>query len=162
MQVLKEKLCPACKKTKSVDEFGPRKASKDGLTWGCRECKKAYHRAYYLKHHDKYLAEGKARHHADRDGARDRHLKYTLGITGDDYKSLYEKQSGKCAICGVSKPLHGTPKNRALAVDHDHKTGVIRALLCDPCNKGLGHFGDDVDLMKKATEYLISYNLKIG
>jgi dihydroorotase-like cyclic amidohydrolase len=47
-----------------------------------------------------------------------------------------------------------TGKIRALAVDHDHKTGKVRALLCRNCNTGLGNFQDSPELLKTAIQYL--------
>lgn len=70
-------------------------------------------------------------------------------MTPDDYKRLLDGQNGVCAICG-RPPNPG----RVLAVDHDHKTGLRRALLCDPCNRALGLFGDDPDRLRAAIEYL--------
>jgi hypothetical protein len=55
----------------------------------------------------------------------------TYGITGDDYSSLLARQGGRCAICGAK------PKSKRLAVDHDHKTGAVRGLLCSRCNHDL-------------------------
>lgn len=72
-----------------------------------------------------------------KDFARDRWLTlaYGLGIKG--YNRLYDIQKGCCAICGTKKP-RGTV--RGLMVDHCHKTGKVRALLCDPCNRYLGRY----------------------
>lgn len=61
--------------------------------------------------------------------AREAHLKRTYGITIEDYNRILKEQSGKCAVCG--KP----PKTMRLAVDHCHKTGKIRGLLCSYCNR---------------------------
>jgi hypothetical protein len=62
-------------------------------------------------------------------------------------------QGGRCAICGK------VPRSRRLAVDHDHKTGEVRGLLCASgdfgCNKGLGYFNDDPELLRRAYEYLV-------
>lgn len=55
----------------------------------------------------------------------------TYGITGDDYATLLKRQGGKCAIC------RARPKSKRLAVDHDHKTGAVRGLLCSRCNHDL-------------------------
>ena len=63
-----------------------------------------------------------------------------------EFDELLARQDGMCSICGsaMSKP----------AVDHDHRTGAIRGLLCGPCNRGLGHFRDDPDLCERAALYL--------
>lgn len=55
----------------------------------------------------------------------------TYGITGDDYGALLKRQGGRCAIC------RARPKSKRLAVDHNHKTGAVRGLLCSRCNHDL-------------------------
>lgn len=81
-------------------------------------------------------------------------IEKTYGITGDDYRRLMVLQQGRCAICGR------VPRSRRLAVDHDHKTGAVRGLLCASgdhgCNKGLGYFNDDVEILRRAVAYLDS------
>jgi hypothetical protein len=54
-----------------------------------------------------------------------------LGITDDAYEQLLEAQEGGCAICG------NPPKTRRLSVDHNHRTGKVRGLLCFRCNRAL-------------------------
>ncbi len=73
------------------------------------------------------------------------------GMSKERYLELSGEQDGKCAICG------GPPGARALAVDHDHGTGQIRALLCTRCNIGIGGFRDDPELLRKALAYLVSW-----
>ena len=80
------------------------------------------------------------------------HLKKQYGMTIEDYDHLFLLQEGRCAICGESKPVRVRDKN--LHVDHDHIRNIVRGLLCDNCNKGLGHFKDSVYLLQKAIEYL--------
>ena len=75
-------------------------------------------------------------------------LKRYYGISLEVWNSLMESQGGKCAICG------GVPVQSRLCVDHDHKTGRIRGLLCRKCNAALGLFSDSRELLKKADEYL--------
>ncbi len=76
-------------------------------------------------------------------------------INFDGYCSLQKKQNNVCAICGNPEiAIDQRGKLRNLAVDHCHKTGKIRGLLCTNCNKGLGHFKDSPDLLTKAIEYL--------
>ncbi len=77
-------------------------------------------------------------------------LKRTFGISIHDYDEMFERQNGKCAICGSDKGGMG----RSLAVDHCHATGKVRGLLCQQCNKGLGHFRDSTVLLESAIKYL--------
>jgi len=70
------------------------------------------------------------------------------GLTVTQYESMLAEQGGGCAICGTK------PDGKRLAIDHCHKTGEVRGLLCSPCNVGLGHFRDDTDLLYKAVKYL--------
>jgi hypothetical protein len=65
-------------------------------------------------------------------------------ISDEDLKDLKETTK-ECVICGSQEPL---------VVDHDHKTGEIRGMLCNHCNRGLGHFRDDPMLLEFAAQYL--------
>ena len=73
----------------------------------------------------------------------DKYCRY--GITQKDYEAIKELQNSKCLICGRSV---------SLVVDHDHKTGELRGLLCGRCNSGLGMFEDSVPLLNNAIIYL--------
>mgnify|MGYP001560667326 CR=1 FL=1 len=73
----------------------------------------------------------------------------TFGITEKDYEVMYKKQNGVCSIC-KGPSLNG----KRLRIDHDHKTGRIRGLLCNGCNLGLGNFKDSLDNLRNAFEYL--------
>jgi hypothetical protein len=65
-----------------------------------------------------------------------------------DWQEMYRKQGGKCAIC----KCHQRYQN--LAVDHDHKSGKFRGLLCVNCNRGLGKFFDSPLRLRNAAEYI--------
>jgi len=69
-------------------------------------------------------------------------------MTPSEYSALLAKQNGVCAICG------GHDKNRVLAVDHDHKTGKVRGLLCAACNSALERLDNDISWDIKAHNYL--------
>lgn len=62
--------------------------------------------------------------------------KFNMAI--DDYESLVKQQNGLCAICKRSLLPGG--RIRRLSIDHDHRTGAVRGLLCTPCNTNLGWF----------------------
>jgi hypothetical protein len=92
--------------------------------------------------------------------ARKSSLRRKFGLFVEHYEALLRSQKGGCAICG-SQNLNG----KALAVDHCHKTGKIRGLLCAKCNTGIGLFGDSIQLLKAAAEYVAgdtSWRLKIA
>lgn len=66
------------------------------------------------------------------------------GITEPERILMLAKQNGKCLIC--DEP--------ATVIDHDHKTGEIRGMLCGQCNVGIGMFQEDTDNLKAAVRYL--------
>lgn len=74
--------------------------------------------------------------------------KSKYGLIKEDYLNLFAKQNNKCAICGSSF------SDVRACVDHSHENGIVRGLLCDKCNRGLGSFNDDISLLYKAIEYL--------
>jgi hypothetical protein len=67
---------------------------------------------------------------------------------------MVEAQGNKCKICGNPE----TVKGRSLSVDHCHRTGKIRGLLCGKCNTGLGKFRDSDKILKKALDYLLQFS----
>lgn len=103
---------------------------------------------------EKVRSNDRARYLKDPYSHRSGRLKSTYGITLEDYMKMYENQEGKCKICEDKRPSDGKD---GLVVDHCHKLGHVRKLLCTHCNKGLGHFRDDVHLLAKAIDYLSQY-----
>lgn len=81
---------------------------------------------------------------------REKNFKHRYGITLDDYADMYAKQNGLCAICNYCT----FELNKILRVDHCHKSGKVRALICHWCNTGLGMFKDNPKILKKAIDYL--------
>lgn len=82
---------------------------------------------------------------------RDYFLKRDYGLTEADYQQMLEEQKRCCAICGTDTP---TGKWKVFAVDHDHRTGFVRGLLCNECNRGMGLLKDNVELLIKSAQYL--------
>ena len=70
------------------------------------------------------------------------------GLTPEDYERMVRDQNGRCTICNYEND------GKKLVVDHCHKTGKVRALLCDDCNQGLGRFFDRPDWLEKAAAYV--------
>ncbi len=78
------------------------------------------------------------------------YLKFTYGLTLDQYKEMLCAQGFRCAICRKSHKVF----KKKLAVDHNHRTGKIRGLLCHHCNSALGNFKDHVLYLQSAVKYL--------
>lgn len=102
----------------------------------CRACHPMKSEAYYQKNRERLLKRQRARI-----------IKKLYGITQEEFEALKEAQGGCCAIC---------KKFKRLVVDHNHATGKVRGLLCSPCNAALGIFGDGVEMLKVALQYLES------
>ena len=101
---------------------------------------------------DKLTKEEKIRE----DYLRKSQWKIKYGLTPTEYNRIYSKQRGLCAICGA----HAVELNCFLCVDHDHKTGKIRGLLCKNCNTGLGMFVESRGNLIKAIQYLAKHGKK--
>lgn len=109
-------------------------------------------RKEYLRMHEQ-LPKTKARRRLYKEKPENKEKVYLNSLmrfykmTPDEFQSLKDKQNGQCAICGIS------PKDR-LVVDHCHKTGRVRGLLCRKCNLGIGYLKDSIEFLSKAIEYL--------
>jgi Recombination endonuclease VII/HNH endonuclease len=84
-----------------------------------------------------------------------RSLREDFGLSLEQYKEMHDRQNGKCAICNEPETQMRNGKIKALAVDHSHKTGAIRGLLCSDCNTGIGKLKDDPTIILSAYRYLL-------
>lgn len=140
------KVCGGCKQFFPFDEFGwcPNKSTgKIYRSSRCKSCKASACRDWNKQHGKTKLLNG--------------NLVKRFGITLENFTAMLVQQGGVCAICG-QPPLNTNRRNWRLNVDHCHKTGAVRALLCSNCNNGLGCFHDDAALLRKAISYLESLN----
>jgi hypothetical protein len=81
-------------------------------------------------------------------------MRKLYGMTLGEFDALVEKQNGACEICGkIPSPDNQYAYSR-LNVDHDHKTGKVRGLLCANCNRAIGMFGDNPATLNRAADYL--------
>ena len=150
-EILLKKRCSVCREVKSLEEFVKARQKRDGYTGRCKACKSKKDRANYTT-----------------EKGRRGWLRQKFGITPEDYDQMLADQGGRCAICGRedSKSILNPNKPAAhksihrLHVDHDHETGQVRALLCGTCNRGIGMFLDNADLVYAAATYLRSWELK--
>lgn len=136
--MLYEKECKRCKKTKPIKMFYLIK-NKKGMRvpqYMCKKCRLEYQKEWILKQGENF------RKISD--------LKSNYGINKEDYFSILDSQKGKCGICRVE--LNFTLTH----LDHHHKTGKIRGILCHQCNVGLGMFKEKEEYLIKAIQYLKS------
>lgn len=85
---------------------------------------------------------------------RNKHLKKRYGITLDDYNKMWEQQKGLCFLCEKPEAIFNRRRTKVLAVDHNHKTGKIRSLLCMKCNTAIGQIDDNPIILMKLLNYL--------
>ena len=128
------KVCCTCKEDKPLEEFSFLRGKPYARCKACdRERKKK---------------ERKLRDHSQTD--RKYWLKKAYGLAPDDYIKLFDTAKGRCEICGI----HQAELNYHLVVDHCHKTGKIRGLLCKRCNSAIGLLDEDQARLDKCKEYL--------
>jgi Recombination endonuclease VII len=84
--------------------------------------------------------------------SRDNHLKRLYNISEEFYDQLLMRQDFKCALCNEESKATG--KNARLHVDHDHRTGKVRGLLCYGCNIAIGFLEENPDKVQKVLDYL--------
>ncbi len=129
---LEAKSCTNCKELKPLSMFGKR-SPRLYHSW-CKSCQNVYAKANY-----------------DYEKVRNNALVRQYGITSADYDEMRNKQNHCCAICGIHESL---AMRSQLHVDHCHKTGRVRALLCIKCNTVLGKVNDDPLILERMIEYL--------
>lgn len=138
------KTCSICKQDKPLFSFYKRPETKDGRRSDCIEC---------FKKRSSKNWNSKSKEERQQINTKVR-LKYNYNITVEEYNELVKKQDNKCYICGTK----GGYNDKPLYVDHCHSTGMVRKLLCQHCNSGLGMFRDNPELLEKAADYLRKYH----
>lgn len=78
-------------------------------------------------------------------------LRREYGLTIEEWDTMFEAQGGLCAACGTDRP---GGKAGVLQVDHNHRTGAVRGLLCNGCNAALGHVDDNISRLLDLINYI--------
>ncbi len=129
---MNSKTCTKCNNTKPLFDFHKNHSGKYGYAQKCKQCALDYARNYRTNYYHRVYA-GKYK------------------ISEDQVKELLSNEV--CEICGTQRPKH-----KRLCIDHCHTTGKVRGLLCDMCNKMLGHVNDNVNTLENAINYLRKYS----
>lgn len=138
------KICNRCNVEKAETEFY---VSNNYINHHCKQCNSEKSKEWYAKNKD-----------IKKKSALKWHYKDKYGLTVEQRTELFNRQNGKCAICSCDIHLDGTLDAKQAVVDHDHKTGKVRGMLCNLCNQGLGHFKDNIDAITNAIQYLEQNN----
>ena len=124
--------CSACGEWKPPTAYNKNKQQKSGLHYSCRQCAKQHVRKYNIE--SKY------------------------NITVEDYNKLLSEQSSKCDICDLELVNNSDDKFNRPVIDHNHKSGEVRAILCHKCNLALGNCNDSSEYTLKLYNYLKKWN----
>lgn len=121
----------------------------------CKVCVKGQATQWYADNTER----AKANVAANRDpvAARTWQLKRLYNLTPEQFEARVREQNGVCHLC--QRPPRGKARNdKVLHVDHDHRTGKVRRLLCSSCNRAIGLMQDEAFLLEKAAEYVREYS----
>lgn len=124
------------------------KSIKAGAKWyqENKDKSRATKKLYYAKNAKRILERRREWYKKNPHKLREYQLRQNFGLSLAEYERMREEQGGVCAICKLVV--------RVLVVDHSHKEGHIRGLLCHKCNSGLGYFIDSTENMESAIIYL--------
>jgi hypothetical protein len=113
-----------------------------------------YYKSYYKANKEKIIAKNKGReeyfqtyYQNNKLSSSENQRLYKYGILPNEYNLLLDKTGGRCPICNVE--FDNSKRNgKYPCVDHCHKTGKIRGILCSKCNSAMGLFNDDIEKVK--------------
>lgn len=142
------KRCTTCGVLRPLTEFVKNKTTRSGRGSMCHPCK---------REHTRQVRSDPIIRARDYRSIRAGKLRKKYGLTPAQVDEMFEKQGGRCAICGTDRPTKKGSK--PFVIDHDHATGVVRALLCHSCNFGIGNLGDDPNRLMAAAEYIWKHRL---
>lgn len=144
------RICKSCQQIRHMTEFPIQFAATDGRMALCKFCENARQRTWR-----KAAMASRPDFVAARQLSQDKHKAQRYGLTLEAYRELEAKVTGKCEVC--HKPPRCRKQWRAdsrLHIDHCHKTGKVRGLLCTDCNRAIGLFEDDPAALFRAAEYV--------
>jgi Recombination endonuclease VII len=153
MESVVYKTCIKCSNKKPLAEFHYKKGGKLDRRSDCAACVKIYQaKRRNGPKRQQILKEKRLYQKLHPEIKRNSHYKSMYGITLEEYNSKLESQQYVCAIC--RNPTPNSNQHKHLYVDHNHSTGKIRGLICNPCNNTIGYAKEDIARLLKCIEYL--------
>lgn len=151
------KACSKCGVFKIIAEFHKSAKGKDGLASACKVCRSRHHKECYQGDPEKFRVKSRNRYKnmspeqkkEEIGRTRAHKLKSQFGLTPEAWSSMLASQSGVCDICKTVPT-----GNKRFSVDHDHKTGVVRGLLCSTCNTALGLLKESIPSAESLIRYI--------
>ena len=147
----KHKTCVVCGQRKPFSCYTKQSNSPDGKANQCKDCLKVYRQT--VKERQQEWA--KQYNISNREQIQKKGLMRRYGVTDEWYFETLKNQKYTCDICESPEALGNG--NKYFHVDHNHKTGKVRGLLCSRCNTALGNFRDSKETLLKAVEYLTKH-----
>ena len=144
------KKCKKCLELKPLIEFHKKKSGVMGVKAVCKSCTSIWQSTHYLK--VGYKRVKRQQNPSYKLGQRKNHLQKKYSMSLDQYDALLKAQNNCCATCKSSEP--GGRSKIYFHVDHCHKTGKVRGLLCSACNQALGLIKDNLDTLKEMIKYV--------
>ena len=147
------KKCTKCGKEKPLSEFYNYKSLNGKYHSSCKECCRESSSNWGRKNRKHKTLNERRRRAANPMIDKEAPLK-KLGLTFEDYQRMLKIQNGVCKICGKPEKVKRKGKFKRLAIDHNHKTGHLRGLLCSKCNMLIGLAQENIHILEEAIKYL--------
>ncbi len=151
------KTCSMCKRILSLSSYYKAKKNKDGYFGHCKECQKTKSHDFYIKNKEKRNKQTRVWRKSNPKRLKTIERRATLkkhGVALEEYEFLLKRCGNRCVICNEKETRKNQYGITPLSVDHDHKTGKIRGLLCNRCNRVLGMVKDDLNILTEMKSYL--------
>lgn len=111
---------------------------------------------WYYVNHDICLEQAREWRKSHSETMKDGRVRKAYGMTPEEHDRLFVKQDGRCAICDID----ACELKKSLQVDHNHKTGKVRSLLCENCNHLIGNARENIDILSGAIGYLRNFSIE--
>lgn len=180
---MEHRTCSYCKESKTHDNFRKDNLNKSGLSATCRACNIIIQKNWYNNNKEKAKAKANKKYHENKEAINKKRREHRQlnpelykqaakekyhssdkiqyreagwrkagikNMTVKRYDELFLKQNESCGICKT----HQSSFKRTLSVDHCHKTGNVRGLLCDNCNRALGYLKESKQIINNMLKYI--------